>query len=177
MMRYMAGILLVLVMVFTVGAQSGQDDGDGTPERAIYDLLVTGDRIFEVEMWDIAATDTRSRSAVTWTSADLGAVARLEHLVFPDGITDEALEPFLDFDFILSNYDAYILNITCREGDLDLYEFDVDDEGGKYVVRYWVTEESDTEASIMFMAFPTSEQAELDRYAVRYNERTWRCKQ
>ena len=149
-------------------------------EREIYTVLAYGDEVFEPDLWYASATEEETRTQARWTSYDLNAVAFLDYLHFPDGIAPEEIGGFFNKDWFngtLGNYEAWEEQTACRQGDLLLYEINVDSEGSPYRMRYWIHPVSLQRIVALFIVFPVDNTDSMDEYSARLFPELTSCEQ
>lgn len=165
--------LSILVVAFAafmiVSAQS--------PQREIYTVLSYGDDVFEPDMWLTSASELGSHTTATWSNYAEGALAYADYLHFDDGFDVETTDDVFNeryFDVTLSGYESWRELNNCvfeSEDETDstyirLYEFSLEQNSVKYVMRYWITPtEDDTRVLAIFVLYPADNVTKLDDYA------------
>jgi hypothetical protein len=132
-------------------------------------LTFTG-TIFETE-WEKSYTVAENRVSVTWLNNPLGAVAYLEALIFPCGYEEPDLNNYYsaeNWNTIFQYYESYELLNECKRDDgLRLYEFETQNQGFKYGVRYWVLNDTNTRVISTMIVFPLESKSLLDEYSLK----------
>jgi len=143
-----------------ISSEPTQDDID----RA----LAFTNAIFDTNEWEKSYTVSGERVSVTWLNNPLGAVAYLEAVIFPCGYEEPDLNHYYDDNWgtIFQNYENYQSVDECRRNDgLRLYEFEAQNQGFEYGIKYWVKSDTDTRAISMMLVFPLESKLLLDEYA------------
>ncbi len=145
-------------------------ESEPTQKDITYALEFTGDTFSD---WNRSYTVHADRVTITWAHQDKGAIAFLEYLFFRCGYTQADIDAHFSEqnfqDIILRDYENLQSVATCTDtrSDLTLHEFTGALHETDYVIRFWVTPDSETYALNMMLVFPATAEAELDKYAQR----------
>lgn len=127
--------------------------------------------IFERPVWTESFSSSPSRVTKTWLSSDLNAVNYLEYLVYNCGYKQADVETYYsDENFrtnIFQNYQNVKKTAECSKNDLKHYEFTGSYKETKYLLYYWVKQDSDSRILGFMMAFPQTKTDDLKTYAQR----------
>jgi hypothetical protein len=131
--------------------------------------------VFERAVWKESFSSSPERVTKTWFSSDLGAVSYLEYLVYNCGYSQTDMETYYsDENFkknIFQNYEDVKKTAECSQNGLQHFEFTGSYKETKYILYYWVKQESDSRILGLMMAFPTPQEDALKKYARRvYSE-------
>lgn len=125
-------------------------------------------KLFDPNQWERSYTVEPYKTVVLRENQSLGAIAHTEYLLWNCGYTESDLDNYFSegyFDVVFSNYDGYMMNKSCQEGKLSLYEFDAVSQGAPYMVRYWVKQQSKTRVLIFMLVYPRESQTALETVA------------
>lgn len=124
---------------------------------------------FDTRGWEKNYTVAESRVSVTWLNNPQGAVVYLEAIIFPCGYEEPDLNRYYsdeNWKTIFQNYESYKLIDECKTNNgLRLYEFETQNQGFEYGVRYWVKNDTDTRVISTMIVFPLESKLLLDEYS------------
>jgi hypothetical protein len=144
-----------------------------SPEPTQNDIdfaLAFSGQVFDSTDWERTYTVSGDRVSVTWLNNPLGAVAYLEVLIFPCGYEEPDLNNYYDDNWgtIFQNYESYTSVAECRRNDgLRLYEFEAQNQGFEYGIKYWVKSDTDSRVISLMVVFPLDLKDMLDNYSAR----------
>lgn len=125
---------------------------------------------FDSDEWERSYTVSGNRVSVTWLNNPLGAIAYLEIVIFPCGYEEPDLNHYYDDNWgtIFQNYESYKSLDECKRDDgVRLYEFQSQNQGFEYGIKYWVKNDTATRVISLMVVFPLELEDLLDDYAVR----------
>ena len=133
-------------------------------------LSYTEDVLDEQE-WENSYAVAENRVSVTWLNNPQGAIVYLEALIFPCSYEEPDLNQYYsdkNWKAIFQNYESYELVDECKTNDgLRLYEFEAQNFGFEYVIKYWVENDTDTRVISTMIVFPLESELLMDEYAAR----------
>lgn len=138
-------------------------------QRDIDYALAYTHEIFNTSDWQKSYDAAENRVAVTWQNSPLGAVVYLEALIFPCGYEEPDLNQYFsdeNWKAVFANYESYELITECKRDDgLRLYEFETQNQGFEYSIKYWVENDTDTRVIVTMIVFPLETKSLLDEYS------------
>lgn len=142
------------------------------PEPSQKDIdraLSYADDIFDELEWEKSYEVVENRVSVTWFNNPQGAIVYLEALIFPCSYEEPDLNKYYsdeNWKTIFQNYESYELVDECKTDDgLRLYEFEAQNQGFEYEIRYWVENDTDTRVISTMIVFPLESKPLLEDYS------------
>ena len=127
------------------------------------------DETFDEMEWEKSYVVTENRVSVTWLNSPLGAIVYLEAIIFPCSYEEPDLNKYYsdeNWEAIFQNYESYELIDECKTNDgLRLYEFETQNQGFEYEIRFWVENDTDTRVISTMIVFPLETELLLDDYS------------
>lgn len=124
---------------------------------------------FERSLWTESFSSSPERITKTWLSSELSAVSNLEYLVYNCGYQQSDLDAYYsDENFktsIFQNYQDVKKTDECSKSGLQHFEFKGSYQQTKYLMYYWVKQDSDSRILDFMMAFPAKQEDALKKYA------------
>lgn len=155
------------------GVYEGPTDECGPIEPVEADVrfvLNIGADLFNQPEWVKSYTVEPYKVSLTRRNDNQSAIAYVEYLMYNCGYGQAEWDEYFSdagFAIVFGNYEGYTSTGFCEEGKLELYEYDLVEEGAPYVARYWVKKQSDTRILVVMLVFPQEQRALLDSYAGR----------
>lgn len=138
-------------------------------QKDIDRALTYADDIFDELEWEKNYTVAENRVSVTWLNNPEGAIVYLEALIFPCSYEEPDLNKYYsdeNWKAIFQNYENYELVDECKTDDgLRLYEFEAQNLGFEYSIKYWVESDTDTRVISTMVVFPLDSELLMDEYA------------
>jgi len=140
-------------------------------EKDIDRALSFAEATFDASEWEKSYAVTENRVSVTWLNNPSGAVAYLEAIIFSCGYEEPDLNNYYsneNWKTIFQYDESYKLMDECKRDDgLRLYEFETQNQGFEYRVKYWVRNDTDTRIISMMIVFPSELEAMMGDYSTR----------
>lgn len=158
-----------------VGLPMQQDDCDAP--SLMEDLeaaLALEGKVFADEDWNINISydETKYLITINWfptkESGIRSAVITLDYLMYDCGYSRRDIRNYYsdeNFENILATYDDYERVAECDDGDVTLYEYELEYEGKDYVSKFWIVRASDTRVYDLHLVFEKRDADILDDYA------------
>ena len=125
--------------------------------------------VFDELEWEQSYAIAENRVSVTWLNNPEGAIVYLEALIFPCGYEEPDLNRYYsdeNWKAIFQNYESYNLIDECKTDDgLRLYEFEAQNFGFEYGIKYWVESDTDTRVISTMVVFPLDSESLMDEYS------------
>jgi len=119
--------------------------------------------------WEKNYTVADNRVSVTWLNNAQGAVVYLEAIIFPCSYEEPDLNIYYsdeNWKTIFQNYESYTLIAECKTNTgLRLYEFETQNQGFEYRVKYWVKNDTSNRVISTMIVFPLEAKLLLDEYS------------
>jgi len=126
------------------------------------------ENIFSELDWEKSYAVADNHVSVTWLNTPLGAIVYLEALIFPCSYEEPDLNKYYsdeNWKAIFQNYESYKMTAECKTNDgLRLYEFNAQNFGFEYEIKYWVENDTDTRVISTMIVFPVESKIVLDEY-------------
>src|SRR5579871_6449337 len=90
-------------------------------------MLALVGNTFASKVWTQTLGTGSSKTTSTWVASSLSALAYIEYLNYPCGVTQAQIDSYYSpngFNSIFSNYQGYSQTAYCSAGGVELYEFD-----------------------------------------------------
>lgn len=125
--------------------------------------------VFDELEWEQSYAIAENRVSVTWLNNPEGAIVYLEALIFPCGYEEPDLNRYYsdeNWKAIFQNYESYNLIDECKTDDgLRLYEFEAQNFGFEYGIKYWIESDTDTRVISTMVVFPLDSESLMDEYS------------
>ncbi len=143
------------------------------PVQADIDRVLSySEGVFTDPKWEQSQFVSDSRVSVTWLNNPQGAVIYLEALIFPCTYEEPDLNQYYsdeNWETIFQNYESYEMIDQCKTNTgLRLYEFEAQNLGFEYGVRFWVQNDTNTRVISTMIVFPSELQEQFDDYSSRF---------